>query len=377
MEMKLKFINSILDIDAVQFKNLLNDSYPFIRYEFLAALEESGSVCTETGWQMRHLTAWKEKNLIGFMPLYVKTHSYGEYVFDFQWANAFHQSGLNYYPKLLTSIPFTPCSGSRIITSPKENESIRLEMIKAIIDEAKNEAYSSWHMLFPDKLDEKLTTNTELLERKGMQYHWYNQDYHSFDDFLLSCQMKPRKNIKRERRDFKDSEIEIKVLEGVEITSELWIKFYDFYRITYAKRSGNHGYLNQSFFEIVGKKMASNILMVTACLKGEVIAASLFFKDSENLYGRYWGCSHEIEFLHFELCYYQGIDYCIKNGLKHFDAGAQGEHKIARGFKPIETFSYHWIKDERFREAIRHFLNQETPYISESIIQLSTKLPFK
>ena len=189
--------------------------------------------------------------------------------------------------------------------------------------------------------------------------------------------MKPRKNIKRERKTIQQSSIQIETIEGAEITGELWKIFYTFYCATYAKRSGNYGYLNESFFQLIGKTMPSSLFMKVAKLDAQVIAISLFFKDSKNLYGRYWGCSHEIEFLHFELCYYQGIDYCIENSLEHFDAGAQGEHKISRGFKPIETHSYHWIKDERFREAIRHFLDQESQYVSENINLLCKKLPFK
>jgi len=374
---KIKFLDNINQIKLSQFNKPNSDGYPFLKHEFLFALEKSKSVCSESGWQPKHLTIWDKDQLIGFMPLYIKTHSYGEYVFDFQWANAYHQSGLDYYPKLISAIPFTPCSGPRLIVSEELDRKTKNAIQKAIVEEVEKLGLSSFHLLFPETDLFENGSEPELLSRVGMQYHWYNDDYKNFGDFLSHCKMKSRKNIKRERKAIHQSNIQIETLEGRDITSELWKIFYSFYCATYAKRSGNYGYLNESFFQLIGETMPESLFMKVAKLGGKVIAISLFFKDSKTLYGRYWGCSQEIEFLHFELCYYQGIDYCIENNLEHFDAGAQGEHKISRGFKPIKTFSYHWIKDERFRDAIRNFLNQETPYISESIIQLSTKLPFK
>ncbi len=340
-------------------------------------MEESQCVSANTGWQPKHLTAYEGTKLVGFMPLYVKTHSYGEYVFDFQWANAYHQTGLAYYPKLVCSIPFTPCSGDRIITRPNQGNTIANKMIKVLINEADRTDVSSCHILFPKSGDIAINDQREFLLRKGMQYHWFNKDYVDFDDFLSRCKMKPRKNIRRERKALLESNIKIKTVEGINIDHDLWTQFYYFYQLTYAKRSGNTGYLNQSFFNMLGKTMPSKIMMSVAELDGQAIAISLFFKDSENLYGRYWGTSLAIEYLHFELCYYQGIEYCIKNGLKHFDAGAQGEHKIQRGFEPIETDSYHWIADQRFRVAIRDFLNKEKPFVLDEIEHLAKKLPYK
>ncbi|MFT6732917.1 MAG: putative N-acyltransferase [Polaribacter sp.] len=379
--MILKFISSLSEIDVAQFKRLQNDSYPFLKYEFLSALEQSKSVCSETGWQVKHLVVWENQALIGFMPLYLKNHSYGEYVFDFQWANAYHQSGLQYYPKLLSAIPFTPCTGSRIVLIKDNSEVIKKMMFNKIIEETNKLEVSSFHYLFPNNesypFTESEDSDNNLMKRLGMQYHWFNQNYQDFDDFLNICKAKSRKNIKRERRAFVDSNISIQMVEGAQIDESLWQQFYSFYCATYAKRSGNYGYLNESFFQMLGKSMPSSIIMAVAEIDNKPIAISLFFKDKNTLYGRYWGCEQEIEFLHFELCYYQGIEYCIKNGLKRFDAGAQGEHKISRGFKPIETTSYHWIKDHRFRDAIGTFLDQETDFVFSSIEQLSKKLPFK
>ncbi|PCI69446.1 MAG: GNAT family N-acetyltransferase [Gammaproteobacteria bacterium] len=379
--MKLEFIETINNIDQTQFENINNSQYPFLKYEFLSALEQSNSVCTETGWQINHLTAWDDKELVGFMPLYFKTHSYGEYVFDFQWANAYHQSGIKYYPKLLSAIPFTPCSGPRILLKPHRDNVVSDSMFEKIIEEAERINASSFHYLFPNK-DSFPTIHSDksdakLLHRVGMQYHWFNQNYNNFDDFLNQCKAKPRKNIRRERRSFVDPSISIKMVEGSQIDESLWKQFYLFYCATYAKRSGNYGYLNEAFFQMIGKSMPSSIVMAVAEVDDQPIAISLFFKDEDTLYGRYWGCSQEIEFLHFELCYYRGIEYCIKNNLKRFDAGAQGEHKISRGFKPIQTSSYHWIKDLRFRDAISDFLAQETDFVLSSINKLSERLPFK
>lgn len=378
-QMNVKFLDSILNLQDSQFDSLVGNEYPFLSFSFLSALEKSMSVCADTGWQPNHLTLWKDDNLIAFMPLYIKKHSYGEYVFDFQWANAYHQSGLNYYPKLLSAIPFTPCAGPRILAqenfTAKEKELIETAMFKSTIEYSKDNNYSSFHYLFPEKLRSRRSTT--LLKRIGIQYHWYNSQYESFDDFLKNCKMKARKSIRRERKSICQSEVVIETVEGRNITNVLWENFYHFYCTTYAKRSGNYGYLNQTFFNIIGQTMADQIMMKVAKKKGETIAISLFFKDSSTLYGRYWGCSEEVEFLHFELCYYQGIDYCIEKNLKHFDAGAQGEHKIKRGFKPIETTSYHWINDVRFKDAISNFLLEEKAHSRNAINELSKSVPFK
>jgi len=377
-ELKLTFVDSISQLEEHQFNQLIKTDYPFIQYDFLDALENSNCVSVSTGWQPKHLAAYVKDRLIGFVPLYLKTHSYGEYVFDFQWANAYQQSGLSYYPKLLTAIPFTPCTGPRLIVAEEYGDQLSHMMMLAILDELERLQVSSYHLLFPSASDNTFDEpKTKLLERIGTQYHWYNQSYANFDEFLNRCKMKQRKNIKRERKAIFESNIELRIIEGDEITQELWSAFFYFYRLTYAKRSGNAGYLSQSFFTELGKTMPQNLMMAVANVSDQIVAASLFFKDSDTLYGRYWGTSVEIEYLHFELCYYQGIEYCINNSLKHFDAGAQGEHKIQRGFEPIETYSYHWIKDVRFRDAIQHFLAEESLIVKKNAQYLSKKLPYK
>lgn len=355
---------------------LINDN-PFLQHEFLLGLESSGSVGEQSGWQANHLVVYLDEQLVAFAPLYVKTNSYGEYVFDFQWANAYHQSGVHYYPKLVTSIPFTPCSGERICINDNYQQELFPLIIKQITTQSESLNCSSWHLLFPySKLDEKLV-KTDLLRRSGVQYHWFNREYESFDDFLAQCKIKKRKNIRRERKSITDAGVVLEIVEGVNASGQLWMQFFKYYQRTYLKRSGNHGYLNWNFFEFIANAMPKQTMFVVAILQDKVIGMSLFFKGKDTLYGRYWGASQDYEFLHFEACYYQGIEYCIKNRLSHFDAGAQGEHKIQRGFEPIETSSYHWIKHPQFSDAIEHFVNEEKAHIDALIEELSLKLPFK
>jgi len=388
---EVKFITSIDQVCCDDWNSIVDTSYPFVQHQFLYALESSGSVCQVTGWQPNHLLVYQDDLLIAVMPLYIKSHSYGEYVFDFQWANAYHQSGFEYYPKLLSAIPFTPCSGVRLAIKSSCPSNIQSIIIEKIIDYAQGLGLSSWHLLFPKNKISLQKNALGFIQRLGMQYHWFNKNYHSFDDFLECCKMKRRKNIKRERKLVKDSGVKLQIVEGVDIDKNLWQRFFYFYQRTYVKRSGNAGYLNQEFFEKAGETMASNIMMVVAkslipesltpesdeASSEEIIAIALFFKDDNNLYGRYWGADSEYDFLHFETCYYQGIEYCIEKKLQHFDAGAQGEHKIQRGFEPIETYSYHWINDQRFGEAIRNFVVEEAEYVKQGINQLKKKLPFK
>ncbi|MBV1909249.1 MAG: GNAT family N-acetyltransferase [Kangiellaceae bacterium] len=384
-----KFITSIDQVVANDWNSLICSNYPFIRHEFLAALEFSGSVSEQSGWQPRHLLIYSSEQLIGFMPLYLKTNSYGEYVFDFQWADAYHQSGLQYYPKLVTSVPFTPCEGPRLVVKPEFQQLVIAGVIEQVVRLAKELAVSSWHLLFPSAEQEmhlngsqvqpnaQLQKELLLLRRSGVQYHWFNQDYNSFDDFLTHCKLKKRKNIKRERKRLDESGVKLQFVEGIDASGKLWMQFFEFYQLTYLKRSGNYGYLNWQFFEFIARAMPEQVMFVVASNEDKVVGMSLFFKGDSTLYGRYWGSSEEFEFLHFEACYYQGIEYCIKNKLGHFDAGAQGEHKIQRGFTPIETCSYHWIGHPQFKAAIDNFVREEKHYVDNAIKALSLKLPFK
>jgi len=375
---QISFISSISEIDKSDYQSLLHTDYPFIQYEFLNALESSGAVSEQTGWKVCHLIIKQHQTLIAFMPLYLKSHSYGEYVFDFEWAKAYQENGFQYYPKLLSAIPFTPVTGSRICHLPEFNITDLAPLIfDAIQKYAKSKIASSWHLLFPQQQLSTELNKLDLMQRTGVQFHWLNQLYNNFDDFLKAITSKRRKDIRRERKKVVQQEVQLSFIEGKDIDQTLWKKFYLFYQLTYAKRSGHGGYLSELFFQIIGKKMPENIVLVTASIKDDLVAASLFFKDKNTLYGRYWGCKQEYDFLHFEACYYQGIEYCIKHQLNKFDAGAQGEHKLQRGFEPVETWSNHWIEDASFSDAIRHHLQQEKLYTGHYFAAASKKSPYK
>lgn len=373
-ELKFEFIPSINETSKEEWNGLLKTNYPFLKHEYLFALEKSGAVSSKTGWSPYHLIVKKNESLVFGMPLYIKEHSYGEYVFDFQWAEAYRQNGVDYYPKLLNAIPFTPVPGPRVVFCNKNLELNDFQEIECrVIQECKNISVSGFHSLFrAEHFNSK-----DFLERNTVQYYWYNKGYRDFDSFLATCKMKSRKSIKRERALVRASEIEFKVYKNSQITDEIVEQYYLCYQLTYAKRSGHGGYLNREFFESVLKDMSSSAFLIVAEKDGRMIAGSLFFEDENSLYGRYWGCIEDVNCLHFELCYYQGIEYAIKKGLKKFDAGVQGEHKIKRGFEPTVNFSQHYIVNIQFKKAIAEFLKEESKYVLSSKKQLEARLPFK
>ncbi|MDB3855957.1 GNAT family N-acetyltransferase [Halieaceae bacterium] len=381
--MQVQFHSSIIDIDGELWNGLFGKDYPFTRHEFLLALETSGCTNKESGWQPFHLVISDDhNNPLAALPLFLKGHSYGEYIFDWSWADAYRRSGKQYYPKFLSAIPFTPATGPRLgfsndVTTAADREKIINGIIKAIKVQAESSGISSWHVLYPD-----LDAATELVTaglplRHSSQFHWFNDNFESFDDFLATFNSRKRKSLKRERRRVEEQSVSLDVIEGEDISAEQWLTFYHFYQITYAKRSGHGGYLNQGFFREIAATMPEHIIMVLAKHDGEHIAGALYFRSSDTLFGRYWGCTEEVDCLHFEACYYQGIEYCIKNDLKKFDPGAQGEHKIQRGFRPVKTYSNHWIADPDFREAIADFTLREAAHIDAYIEDAGTYLPFK
>ncbi len=378
-----EFLNSITEISKSDWNSLLNSDYPFLQHEFLFALEESGATTVESGWQPRHLLLKYQGTLIAALPLFAKTHSYGEYVFDFQWAEAYHRSGINYYPKLITAVPYTPATGKRLlITSvinemPFKSSDVVNELLRALQAKMYQSKIESWHCLFPEAADHQVLLDSHLCRREGVQYHWFNRGYSRFDDFLQQCNKKHRNNIKRERRRIQEQNLSVRVLSGSQITQDEWQRFYYFYQTTYLKRSGHGGYLELTFFLKIGQLMPENIVLIIAEKDGEMLAGALFFKDRQNLYGRYWGCLSEFDSLHFELCYYQGIEYAIYHQLRKFDAGAQGEHKIQRGFEPIITHSHHILVNPQFALAIQDFCEREKLLIESHCQQLKEKLPFK
>jgi hypothetical protein len=374
---EVKLINKIAQVDAADWNGLVGDAYPFLRHEFLLALEESLSVCEKTGWLPHHVMVSDEHGVLAVMPLYLKSHSRGEYVFDYQWAQAYHQTGRDYYPKWLTAVPFTPCQGPRWFIRANVDDKVVLGLfLAAIIEVSEENDISSWHCLFPTPEQTELLREIGFAIREGVQFQWFNKDYKTFDDFLQSFNASKRKMIKRERRKVQEQGIELLQLSGDAVSAEQWAAFFKFYTLTYMK-NGNPPYLNLEFFIQVAKTMGDKLLLVFALKDSKYVGAALSVIGDDTLYGRYWGCYEEYNALHFEACYYQGLDYCIAHGLARFDSGAQGEHKIARGFEPVTTYSAHWLKDPEFAAAVQQFLKRERGAIELYKQDAANYLPFK
>ncbi|WP_086929541.1 GNAT family N-acetyltransferase [Agarilytica rhodophyticola] len=381
--MEVKFHQSIAQIAAQDWDALWQTKYPFTQHAFFKALEESNSVDTagkqNTGWQPKHLSIEENGKIIAVMPLFVKGHSYGEYVFDWSWADAYHQAGIEYYPKLLNAIPFTPATGPRIgfskDLSNEQKQSCNTAIIEAIKNCLKEENMSGFHSLFPQ--DNSTFEQARFTERQGYQFHWFNQGFKDFDDFLNSFSSRKRKNLKKERQKVFSQDLDIRMRHADELTTEEWNKFYALYHRTYLKRSGRTGYLGPDFFHRLGHEFPQQVLVCSAHHQNNMIAAALYLRDEDTLYGRYWGTQIDLDGLHFECCYYQGIEYAIQHQLKRFDPGAQGEHKIQRGFTPIKTRSYHWLSHPSFNGAINEFTQQEIQHINAYIKDTRTLMPFK
>ncbi|MFY0665725.1 MAG: GNAT family N-acetyltransferase [Natronospirillum sp.] len=347
-----------------------NDSNPFASDVFLAVLAESGSVTAETGWEPMH--AQHADGL--FMPMYRKDHSYGEYVFDWSWANAYAHSGLNYYPKLLTAIPYTPSVGPRILGAWRPNHVT--EWTEQLPNLCRATATSGWHILFPDAELAQQFTSKDYILRQDCQFHWQNRDYRDFDDFLDHMTARRRKTVRKERQKVLAQGVEVRMVEGTEMTPEWLRQFYLFYHTTYLKR-GRSGYLTQAFFTLLHARMAQKTVYALAFRGSELIGGALFFKSAERLFGRYWGALYDIDCLHFEACYYQGIEYAIQHGLKVFDPGTQGEHKIPRGFEPTLTHSAHWLAHREYHAAIAHHMRHEKEQVEAYMSEAQALLPFK
>jgi len=376
--MKIEFLDSIERIDKEEWDRAINNKYPFLKYEFLKALEITKCVSPEEGWTPLHLVVSEIDTILAIMPLYIKTDSQGEFVFDWSWADAFYRNGLDYYPKLVSSIPFTPASGPRlVVTDSTKTEEIVKIVSGALKHLAEENNFSSVHILLAEKDEINLYSNQDFSLRTSYSFHWFNKEYKNFGNFLEDMTSRQRKNIKKERSKICSQGIVMSKIKGSEITDEMLEIFYKFYQVTYLKR-GMRGYLNLDFFKYIVNQIPESILMVLAQNSSrEYVAGALNFYDEEKLYGRYWGCLEEYDSLHFETCYYQGIEFCIEEKLDSFDPGVQGEHKIKRGFCPIETFSAHWIKDIRFKEAIDDFLSRERVHILEYNQDRKSRLPFR
>lgn len=375
--MKIEVCDRIEQIESKDWNVLNQDSNPFLQYEFLSALERQHCVGHHFGWRPRHLLMHQDGRLIAAVPLYLKDNSYGEFVFDFSWANAYQRRGFSYYPKLVSAIPYTPATGERILVAPGVT---RDELYKHVVGHAVNltESFSasSLHLLFLHQKESKLLEGLGLETRLGVQFHWQNRGYKDFEAFLMALNAKRRKNIRRERRLVKEQEFTIRVLHGHEATTQEWRHFAGFYTKTFEKRNSLPT-LNLGFFQEIGKTMGNQIILVLAYDDIDCVAGALMFKSRHTLYGRHWGCKQLYDNLHFEVCYYRGIDYCINTGLKRFEPGAQGEHKIWRGFLPTLTYSSHWIRDLKFRVAVRDFLKRETPAVIGYKESLEKSSPYR
>jgi hypothetical protein len=365
-------LKSIADIDAASWNALTGCEQPFVRHEFLLALEASGCASPRTGWTAQHVVLEDSNGrAIGAMPLYRKGHSRGEFVFDFSWANAYAQHGLKYYPKLLTAIPFTPVRGPRMLAAAGADQSaIAAALVKAAKDYAR-----SWHVLFPSEENLMTLKSAGLIERRDCQFHWFNQGYESFDAFLATFTAEKRKKAKRERRRVADAGIEFDTRLGGEMDNALWRAVYEFYADTFY-RHGHEPYLNLDFFKRIAATMPDKLMLKIARHGASPIAVAIFFVSEDALFGRYWGAGGNFHSLHFETCYYQGIEYCIEHKLQRFEPGTQGEHKVPRGFVPTLTSSAHDIVDMRFSAAIRDFAVREARGVDRYAAEVNEHVPY-
>ncbi|AVW92316.1 GNAT family N-acetyltransferase [Celeribacter baekdonensis] len=349
---------------------------PFVTHRFLLALERSGSVGPGTGWFPRYLMAKAAGDIIAVAPLYAKTHSQGEYVFDHAWAQAYERAGGDYYPKLQIAVPFTPVTGRRLLTRPGFEEVGQAALVQGAVEVAAQNQLSSLHITFCSDAEVDAGKAMGLMHRTGQQFHWDNAGYANFDDFLDALSSRKRKNIRKERAQAQRFGGEIVQLSGVQIEPHHWDAFWTFYQDTGARKWGTP-YLTRAFFDHIHETMRDDVLMVLALDQGRPIAGALNFIGQNRLYGRYWGCTEHHPCLHFEICYYQAIDYAIAHGLSRVEAGAQGEHKLARGYLPNTTHSLHWIADPGFARAVDDYLVAERAAVDEETEFLTSYGPFK
>ncbi|WP_412034064.1 GNAT family N-acetyltransferase [Pollutimonas sp. M17] len=360
------------DINAAQWNRLAGD-HPLVRHEFLLALDDTGCATPQTGWAPHFLLMHRGNGLAGAMPLYLKFHSRGEYVFDHAWAQAFERQGLNYYPKLLGAIPFTPVPGPRLLAASHED---RVLLARKAIEISEQNGVSSLHILFPGEEDSKALEEAGFLFRRNVQFHWFNQGYGSLDDFLGGLNQQKRKKLKQDSKKVMQAGVQFRWLQGRDIDDQALDFFYRCYTQTYLEH-GNAPYLTPEFFQQLRGAMPESMVLVLAEQEGKPVASALNLRSERTLYGRYWGSMRYIPGLHFETCYMQGIAYCIDSGLAVFEGGAQGEHKLSRGMLPVKTCSAHWISDRRYAEAIADFLARESPAVDAYIGELAEHSPFK
>ena len=378
---QLRVIQSISDVNESNWNALLSpDAGPFLKYEFLNTLEKTACVGGNTGWQVAHLLVENAlSEIVGAMPLYLKQHSYGEFVFDWAWAQAYEQNNLPYYPKALSAIPFTPVRGPRLLISKQaDKRAIQEILVAGLKTLVTQNSLSSAHVLFPE--DEELTELKKqgFMLRDSVQFHWHNQGYEDFEQFLTALTMKRRKNIRRERSEVAKNQLSYRHVPGALASSDDWSFFYRCYENTYREHRSSP-YLTEECFQLLGQVMSEHFHLIIASKDEKPIASSLLVVDqmTSKAYGRYWGAIEYLPCLHFELAYYQAIEYCIKEGIQTFEGGAQGEHKMARGFLPITIQSAHWIADPGFSNAVKRFLDREHEGMAAYVDELEQHIPLK
>lgn len=378
MKLTVSTYNSIQDINKSSWQKLCPPDFPFWDYEFLLALEKGACLGSNTGWHPMYLLATNEQAVLGALPLYIKTNSYGEYIFDWQWANAYLESGIAYYPKIVSAVPFTPANGPKILLAAKADAALTSRsLIQAAIKLMASQNCSSIHSLFVSKSEAPYWQDAGFKIRSSYQYHWFNDGYSEFDDFLSQLKGKRRRQIQRERQELRQAGLKFEVLTGDRLSKEHGKDFYQFYLQTHEKKYGIP-YLTENFFTQAMTQMGDRSLLVLAKDSfDETIAASLSFFKGKVIYGRYWGCKKNFPFLHFELCYYQLIEQAITMACQRVEAGAQGEHKIPRGFRPTQMLSAHYIAHPWFKQAIERYIDEEALIVSEQMKEDSQLLPFR
>ena len=368
---------AIAEIPAAEWDACAGYANPTVSHAFLNAMEESGSTTTRTGWLPQHLSvAGPDGAIAGVVPLYAKTHSYGEYIFDYGWADAYERAGGRYYPKLLSAVPFTPVPGPRLLLRPGAPAEVREHLLAGMVEFTKQRRISSLHVNFPDRADAEALTEAGFLQRLGQQFHWANEGYRDFADFVAALNSRKRKAVKKERREALARGLEIEVLTGSDLKPRHWDAFFEFYLATSDRKWGS-AYLNRRFFAMIGERMPEKIVLVMARRGAKYVAGAFNLLGKDTIYGRNWGSYGDYKFLHFECCYYQAIEFAIAHGLKRVEAGAQGPHKIQRGYLPVPTYSAHWIPDPAFRRAVAQFLMRERQMIEHKMEGLAEYSPFR
>ena len=377
MKYQIRILDSLDEIPAQAWNRLGVAAYPFLRHEFLHGLEQTGCLGERYGWLPRHIVIHDEQQtLLAAAPLYLKFNSYGEFVFDWSWADAYQRNGLAYYPKLVSASPYTPATGPKLLLAAQAPPECRELLVNAALELARQADCSSLHWLFTADEETEFLSQRGFMRRSGCQFHWHNRGYRDFDDFLASFSSAKRKKVKRERRRVSEAGIEFRLLDGHSASADDWQDFHLLYESTFHKRGGMPT-LSLAFFQRIAELMPESVLLVQARYQGEVVAAAFNLVGQDTLYGRHWGCREEFHSLHFEACYYQGLQFCIERGLQRFEPGAQGEHKVSRGFLPAPTWSAHWLADQRFSAAVDRFLRDEREGMLDYMQELAQHSPYR